>query len=257
MILFACDLDNTLIHSKPKDGDIPVEYSNEKVITYIPGRTLEIIANLNNRVMLIPATSRSLEQYRRIKIFHERTPAYAIVSGGGIILRDGEIDGEWDLYRKNIIDSAWNEFERLFHLLQNDARVERTKIIDDSFIFAKSASAPSVINDLKRNAVSFNILRHKKKIYVLPQGIDKGVALDEVRRRLRADCVIAAGDSDIDIPLLNRADYALTPSQELALKINAPHILVKPETVDFSVFVMEFAASLAELKKKGDALHRP
>ncbi|MDR1215484.1 MAG: HAD-IIB family hydrolase, partial [Treponema sp.] len=245
MILFACDLDNTLIRSQPQDGDIAVEYSGEKVITYIPRRTLEIIAKLNNRIMLIPATSRSLEQYRRIKIFHERVPAYAIVSGGGIILRDGEIDGEWDVYRKNIVDSVRSEFERLFRLLQNDARVERTKIIDDSFIFAKSVSAQSVINDLKYNAVSFNILRHKKKIYVLPTGIDKGAALDEVRRRLGADCIVGAGDSDIDIPLLNRADYALTPSQELVLKINAPHILIKPETVDLSVFGMEFAADFA------------
>jgi hydroxymethylpyrimidine pyrophosphatase-like HAD family hydrolase len=207
-------------------------------------RTLEIIANLNGRIVLVPATSRSIEQYRRIKVFQEYAPVYAIVSGGGVILQNGEIDGAWDGRRKNVVDSTRGEFERVFRLLQNDVRVERTKIIDDAFIFAKSASAQRVIDSLKRDAISFSILRHNEKIYVLPPGIDKGAALAEVKRRLVPSCVAAAGDSVLDIPLLNGADYALVPSREIAAKIKAPHILVNPETADFSVFVMEFAARL-------------
>jgi HAD superfamily hydrolase (TIGR01484 family) len=245
MILLACDLDNTLIRGQPQDGDVPVEYCGERIITYMPRQTLEMIANLNSRIALIPVTSRSIEQYRRIKVFHEYAPAYAIVSGGGVILQGDKIDEEWDMYRKNIVNSARGELERLFRLLQDDIRVEKSKIIDEAFIFAKSASAQRVIDDLKYNTVSLDMLYHNEKIYVLPTGINKGVALAEVKMRLNADCVIAAGDSIPDIALLNEADYALAPSRELAARVNAPHILIKPETADFSVFIMKFAAGFA------------
>ncbi|MDR0644915.1 MAG: HAD hydrolase family protein [Treponema sp.] len=264
MILLACDLDNTLIRSHPQVGDVPVEYYGGKVITSMSARALELIANLDDRVVLVPATSRSIEQYRRVNISHERAPLYAVVSGGGVILRDNKIDEEWDVYRKSVIDAVQGEFERLFRVLQDDVRVEKVKIIDDSFIFAKSASAQGVIDDLEYGE-AFSVLRHNEKIYVLPQGIDKGTAITEVASRLDADCIIAAGDSDLDVPLLNEADYALAPSRELAAKIAAksaertksPCVLIKPETADFSAFIMKFAADKAAYDVTlGNALFR-
>jgi hydroxymethylpyrimidine pyrophosphatase-like HAD family hydrolase len=250
MILLACDLDNTLISNRPQNGYVPVEYSGERVVTYAATQTLEIIANLDRGLFLVPATSRSIEQYKRIKLFHENLPAYAVVSGGGVILKDGEIDRKWELYRKNAVDSVRDEVERLLRLLQDDPRVSRVEIIDSSFIFAKSLVAPRVVDGMKLSAVSCGVLSRNEKVYILPPGIDKGSALAEVRRRLSAACVVAAGDSDLDVPLLNQADYALVPSHELAEKVSAPNVLVKPETVDFSVFIMEFAAGLAAFEKE-------
>jgi hydroxymethylpyrimidine pyrophosphatase-like HAD family hydrolase len=196
-------------------------------------------------VSLVPATSRSIEQYRRIRLFHTRPPAYAIAANGGVILKDGEIDGEWELRRKSAFDSVRGELERLFRFLQSDARVKRAEVVDGSFVFAKSAAAQSLVDDLRRNAISCGVLRLNEKVYVLPPDIDKGTAIAEVRRRLNAVCLAAAGDSDLDLPLLNGADYALVPSRELAEKVVAQNVLVKPETADFSIFIMEFAARLA------------
>ena len=59
-ILFACDLDNTLIHSlkHKKDDDVCIEKIGDKEQGFMSQRTLELLNQLSNEVEIIPITTR-------------------------------------------------------------------------------------------------------------------------------------------------------------------------------------------------------
>jgi hypothetical protein len=53
---------------------------DDKIISYILSDTLENLKSLMDKVIFIPATTRTMEQYRRIKIFRDIVPKYAVVT---------------------------------------------------------------------------------------------------------------------------------------------------------------------------------
>ena len=84
-----------------------------------------------------------------------------------------------------------------------------------------------------------------RKLYFLPPGLDKGAALERARRRFRPSLVISAGDSTLDLPMLQRADLALVPDASLALQVQGPEVRVCPKGRRFSEFVLETALESA------------
>ena len=47
------------------------------------------------RVQLLPVTTRSIEQYRRIQWPEETVPRWALTANGAVLLRDGVMDRDW------------------------------------------------------------------------------------------------------------------------------------------------------------------
>ena len=68
VILFACDLDGTLIHSykKFRDGDICVEIYEGREQSFISARAFELLKKISAQVIFVPVTKRSFAQYQRI-----------------------------------------------------------------------------------------------------------------------------------------------------------------------------------------------
>ena len=63
-ILFACDLDNTLIHSwkHRKDGDICVEWIDGKEQGYMSEKVCVLLRHVIGKVDFVPVTTRSVAQ---------------------------------------------------------------------------------------------------------------------------------------------------------------------------------------------------
>ena len=57
-----------------------------------------------------------------------------------------------------------------------------------------------------------DVFSNGEKVYVVPQTLNKGMAVDRLREKLKPEFVIAAGDSTFDIPMLSTADRGLVPS---------------------------------------------
>jgi hydroxymethylpyrimidine pyrophosphatase-like HAD family hydrolase len=89
-------------------------------------------------------------------------------------------------------------------------------------------------------------MRRKEKIYVVPKYINKGAAVIKIYASLGARCLVAAGDSEADISMLTRADYALIPSEKHADRLHAApaHVIIKPEGIDFASFILCFSSKL-------------
>lgn len=115
MPIFATALDNTLIFSRGfvKDEDvIAVEYKDNKELSYMTKQSLDYLKSLNEVITIIPITSRSLEEFKRITFYSMFE--HAILSNGLAILHKGLVeDGNWQALNKISFTNSelWNSLE--------------------------------------------------------------------------------------------------------------------------------------------------
>jgi HAD superfamily hydrolase (TIGR01484 family) len=244
MLLLACDLDNTLIHKKYIQGDICIEYAEGKEKNFMPATAYKALEHLDERICLVPVTGRSLAQYKRINFFEEHVPQYAITSCGGILLRQGEIDTRWQMETQAIIHESAAAMQIMLNALMIHPYISFVKMVDDIFIVAQSDNPHEVMNILSENAgATIEIYSDKDRIYVMPRAINKGIAIQKLRKQLDVEYVIGAGDSVVDIPMLRVADIALVPTQRIALMIPDQHSIYPCpyQKTDFADFILTYA----------------
>lgn len=223
MKAFASDLDNTLIYSYKKDigkNKVLVEKYKEKEVSYMTNQSYSLLNRIHNKMLFVPISTRSIEQYKRIKLSEQWHPKLALVSNGGILLENGKIDVKWQIESLNLIAQSLEEQEKAIHILKKDSyRTFDIRKVDDLFVFTKSSNAEATIkclsNELNQNIVS--IFNNGCKIYILPKNLDKGTALKRFKTKYGITHLIAAGDSLFDLPMLNIADVMYFPE---ALKLN-------------------------------------
>lgn len=220
IILFASDLDNTLIHSykKADSNDICVEYKDEKALSYMTPYAYKLLEKLNNRMDIVfaPLTTRSSEQYERIKLFKDTVPELALSANGGILYENGKKSQNWFNESKDLISDCYSEFEKGMDYFRDDDYVcFEIRLVDELFVFTRS-SAPLTtkivlesILDLSKVGV-YNV---GEKMYIFPNILTKGRAVRRLKENFSFEEVICAGDSEFDISMLNTADCALCPEQ--------------------------------------------
>lgn len=216
-ILFASDLDNTLLfsykHKQP--GDRCVEWLEGREQGFCSQRTLELLPELCRRALFVPVTTRSVAQYLRIAWPEAAVPQYAVTTNGGILLVDGQVDEQWRQETAALAEPWREELLRLLAGLQQFDIPKRCRLVDDIYLFAgcdNAADAGAVGAHLAAAAAKgLAVAVSGRKVYVFPPGINKGMAIERLRRRFAAAKVICAGDSVIDMPMLERADVAIAP----------------------------------------------
>lgn len=220
-ILFASDLDNTLIFSykHKRAGDRCVEWLEGREQGFCSGWTLERLPELCRWTTFVPVTTRSVAQYQRVAWPEAAVPEYAVTTNGGVLLVGGEVDEEWRRETEALAGPWRGELLRLMTGLGSIDVPKRCRLVDDIYLFAgcdNAADAGNVGAYLAAEAEKgLTVAVSGRKVYVFPPGIDKGAALERLRRRFDAAKVICAGDSVIDIPMLQRADVAIAPDARL------------------------------------------
>ena len=205
-ILFASDLDNTLIYSykSAQNEDVCVEFKNAEKLSFMPPKTYLLLKEVVQRCIFVPVTTRSLEQYRRIDLGVK--PKYALAANGALLLVDGEIDKKWALETEQMLNFKLPNLTESYLLFD-------IRYVDSFFIAAKSEQPQSALEYLKNiiDERKFTLYAVKNKIYVIPNNLSKGIAVKRLKKRLQTELVICAGDSEIDISMLEIADFALYP----------------------------------------------
>ena len=257
MILFACDLDNTLIHSYryAKPEDLCVERSNGKNLSYMAPAAYDMLADVRKRLTFLPVTTRSLSQYARIDLFQNDVPPYALVSNGGLLLINGKIDPGWKKETHAIASHALTEMEKGFRLLKRDRhRSFSVRWVDDVFIFSKSSDPEQSILRLSEHVDpdTIDINRNGNKIYLIPRRLNKGSALRRFLVRYPYQHVEAAGDSLFDVPMAQLADTCYVPSRHFLDQYvpDHPHVYFPDESESFcSVFLGTLLKHIAKFEK--------
>ncbi len=227
--LVATDLDRTMIYSRAASGDaeslVCVEHLDGEPISYLTERAGARLGELAGVAAVLPTTTRTIEQYRRIAL-----PGgpfrYAVTSNGGNVLVDGEPDSAWRAAAGRAAAAGGAGLA--------EVRAELLRRIDDSWVLkfreADELFCYLVVNvaamppgflaewDGWCRAHGWGASQQGRKIYAMPQAVCKSVAVAEVRTRLLESGelapeapLFAAGDGALDAELLAAADFAIRP----------------------------------------------
>lgn len=216
MIVFHSDLDNTLIYSRKHEiGEekINVEIYEGREISFMTRTASSLLKEIQKRVLFVPTTTRTEEQYGRIRL-KTGTPEYALVCNGGVLLRGGEEVPDWYEESMGRTEESRREMERAERLMREASdRILEVRNIRELFLFTKSSRPSKLAGHLRDrlNPALAKVYRNGSKVYVLPAGLDKGSAVRRFRAYIKADTVLAAGDSGFDAPMLEAADRAYAP----------------------------------------------
>ena len=252
MTIFASDLDNTLIFSYKKkfQHGICVEQKDGKALSYMTPRAYQQLQDIVKQMFFLPVTTRSEEQYRRIRLLKAGDPSYALVSNGGTLLVNGKVDALWRQQTLAQIENCREDLERALEVLQQDPFVTTPgRLVDEVFVFAKTShfarTAASLTSTLNLQRVK--IERHGEKLYVLPLVLSKGNALQRFCKRLQREVVVAAGDSIFDLSMLLVADVAIAPAGSMVaagLAQKAQVFLPQGDEVTFGEMVLEYVQNV-------------
>ncbi len=91
MDLFASDLDNTLIYSYKRDlgtDTVCAEVDEGRKVSFMTNRSRELLEKVNQTMHFVPVTTRSVQQYQRIRFGDTWSPHLALAANGGVLLRD-------------------------------------------------------------------------------------------------------------------------------------------------------------------------
>jgi hydroxymethylpyrimidine pyrophosphatase-like HAD family hydrolase len=232
--LVASDLDRTLIYSSAAlalevpDEQAPrllcVEVYEHRPLSFMTERAAEMLRELAEAAVFVPATTRTREQYRRIHL-PGPVPPYAICANGGHILVDGKTDHDWRaLVQQRLADDCAPLAEIRAHLAAeaDPAWLLKDRVAEDLFAYlvverrlmpdAWLAGLTAWADDR-----GWTVSLQGRKVYVVPKPLTKSAALEEVVRRTGTTRILSAGDSFLDGDLLRAADLAWRPGHgELA-----------------------------------------
>ncbi len=222
--LVATDLDRTLIYSRAAmTGDqfdtqalLCVEYYEGAPLSYVTDTAAQQLRTLADEVAMVPTTTRTPEQFRRIDL-----PGgpwrYAIASNGGSIIEDGHLDPHW---RRTVeaavrdggasLDEVTTELRRRI----SEDWVSKFRIADELFCYLVvdvAAQPVGFLDDWHEwcSTRGWNASQQGRKIYTMPNSVCKSRAVAEVHRRLPRRGVLAE-----DAPVFAAGDGALDADAE-------------------------------------------
>ena len=137
-ILFASDLDNTLLfsHKHAQAGDVCVEYLDGKAQGFFTPKVIRGLAQINRTMRFVPVTSRSIAQFLRIQFPPGCVPKYALVANGGLLLRNGAVDPAWQARSLALVAPWRGELAKAGELLAQVPLPLRARMVDDLYLFA-------------------------------------------------------------------------------------------------------------------------
>jgi hypothetical protein len=241
--LVASDLDRTLIYSAAAlgltmpDAQAPrllcVEVYEGKPLSYVTEDAAELLGELGRSALFVPTTTRTREQYGRIRL---PGPAaqFAICANGGHLLVDGVSDPDWRAAVDERLAAECAPLDEVrAHLVRtaDPAWLLKERVAEDLFAYLVVERSLLPEGWVKELAVwaeprGWTVSLQGRKIYAVPKPLTKSAAMREVARRSGADLTLAAGDSLLDADLLLAADHAWRPGHgELAdAGWTAPHV---------------------------------
>ena len=216
MKILCTDIDNTIIYSYKHDignEKMNVELYKEREISFISNHTFELLKKVKEEFLIIPTSTRTIEQYERINL-KIGTFKYALVCNGSVLLVDGKKDKDWYEESLRLAKPSNLEVKKALEYLENDKRrTFELRYIEDLFVFTKCYKSETVVNELRKHLDKslVNVFNNKEKVYVLPTLLSKGKAIERLKKYLKVEFIIAAGDSEFDISMVEAADVGLVP----------------------------------------------
>lgn len=254
-VLVACDLDRTLIYSLhaavdgATSGGLPddlrvVEHYQDASLSHMTARAWQLLDEIMTGGCFVPVTTRTPEQYARVDL--PRLPALALCANGGILLREGRRDPEWDDWVAELLASS-APLAEVMAVMEDTAaasaagsgwvRTHRDAAHLFGYLVAQSRAHidPAWLAGFTAtmDGLGYVVSVQGRKVYTVPAGLTKAAAVTRLAEQRAADLgapvtVLAAGDSLLDGPMLEAADRAVRPAHGELHEAGrtAPHLTV-------------------------------
>lgn len=228
--MFISDLDNTLIYSNPQNG-ICVEWKDGREMSYMTKEAYDLLCSMLNRecFQFIPCTARSKELTMRIEFIKKYQPRYMICDHGGSIYINGIREKAWDKYLEKFLSkSNLSKMIKTTKSILNENNITYRKIssnVDLYFVISfhqkETAGQANEIIKKQFDPIGYRLVCQGRKIYCLPLGLDKSIALKYLIDTYRIKDFITAGDSIFDESFTALGDSILLPSHASFHHMNA------------------------------------
>lgn len=229
-MIFASDLDQTLIYSPKSFRLLPgepmppvssIEIYEGRKISFMTDSAIVRLQRIASHSIFVPVTTRTIDQYQRISLFHEKViPSHGVVSNGGNIIVDGVVDHTWRL--KIAMDMVQlclcaEDMLASFNELCHESWAGPVRMADGLFYYCTVERDKVPLTEIESFATwagqqQWNVSLQGRKLYIVPQVVNKGAAVAYIRDFLQEKLVVAAGDSLLDLCMLEQADYAIAPA---------------------------------------------
>ena len=223
MIYFS-DLDRTLIYSNKFIGkekiEICIETLNGEEISYMSPKSIKYLKEILKYKKFIPTTTRSIEQFKRIKFKEQDIDfEWSIVSNGGNILYKGEVVKEWN----QILNEKMKTYGSLEHVMESFKRnynnicgINKIRDVDNIFFYIvidKDVFDENYIKNFKKffSKYRWDLYVNGRKIYFLPEVVTKEAAIEFLSNYLNEKKFGVLGDSIMDLNMLKCAHKAYIP----------------------------------------------
>ena len=216
MVSLISDLDSTLIYSRQPNHHI-VEYYEGRPITFMTknaSETLEKLCSAPN-FQLIPCTLRSFEQTMRVEFLKKKMPKYMICDDGASIYIDGVLDEDYQSYlnKNNIL-----KFEMVAEMKKILEEATQTYVKDNRMTFLvvmypSHEMAITQVGYVKALMKDYPVMieRQGRKVYVLPHGLGKEVAVQYLKDVLKVEPTFTSGDGFVDENFVKLGFHPLVP----------------------------------------------
>ncbi|AOC57864.1 MULTISPECIES: HAD family hydrolase [Bacillus] len=223
---FASDLDRTLIYSHrvldqyEYEGDYDlVEVLDERPLSYMSVETKKSLQTIHQLGWFIPVTTRTTAQYERITFFQqELQPEYAVTTNGGCILHHGKPLEDWQAIVDERLKACMSvrEMLRAISDLPVAAWVKRTRTAEGKFLYLIMkdeylSHIPLAELKLWGEERGWQVSLQGRKLYFIPEPLNKWDAVAFLKERLELEYVYGAGDSLLDAGLIRQADMGFAP----------------------------------------------
>lgn len=226
-MLFASDLDRTLIYShRCLDESIDiglielVETLEDREISYMLKSSIDLIYELHKKLLFVPVTTRTSDQYKRIDFFNKKLELpYVITTNGGVVLKNNKIDNEWnDIIVKRLKHDSM-AMEDVISICKKellDTKLCHRIIEVGEFFFyfmIKETIEIHILNQLELLLMNtnWNIFTNKRKIFFVPKCVCKKDAVKYVAEQTGENFIISAGDSKFDIDMQEVSNHFISP----------------------------------------------
>jgi hydroxymethylpyrimidine pyrophosphatase-like HAD family hydrolase len=183
-----------------------------KELSYMSALAYALLRDIAGICCFVPVTTRSLEQYQRINFGFK--PEFALVNHGAVLLINGDIDSVWSEGSQNELSNCTNKISVYQTLLSElEPLIYDIRAVDNWFIFCKSDNPDIAVEVIAKiiDTELFGVCSVHNKVYLLPRTLTKGKAVKHLANKLNADIIISAGDSYLDLTMLEITDTAIVP----------------------------------------------
>jgi hydroxymethylpyrimidine pyrophosphatase-like HAD family hydrolase len=227
-VLVATDLDGTVLFSEramaPTPPDparlTPVDVVDSRVYAYMTDTVLAEWARLAAAGAIVPATTRSVPQYERLRL-PGPPPRFAVVCNGGRLLVSGSSDAGWERRVRAALAAAgvpYDEVRRRCERWHAEHPSASLRTVEDFFLYFTVKVRDRWLTSFAAEVGAWcrghgwRASLQGRKLYLLPAALDKAPAVAEVAARTGAARIVAGGDSLLDAEMLRAADAAIRPA---------------------------------------------